>query len=135
MEKTPEDTAMRRAHLMVALAGVAFGLCGFVFFGVRAGSSVAAGAAVASINLLVLSRTVQRMVEGAGASWAGVALLKFLVLMAITYGLIDSGLVQPLGLAVGFGALPFGILLAGAFAAPVGDRPVDIDPNVKSDHA
>lgn len=135
MEKTPDDTAMRRAHLTVALVGVTFGLVGFVFFGVRAGSSVVAGATIASINLIVLSRTVQKMVEGAGASWAGVALAKFLVLMAITYGLIESGLVQPLGLAVGFGALPLGILIAGTLGAASDHRPVDIDPNVKSDHA
>ncbi len=131
MEKTPEDTAMRRAHLTVALVGVAFGLCGFSFFGAKAGLSVLSGALIASVNLLVLSRTVQKMVQGAGASWAGVALLKFLVLMAVTFGLIDSGLVLPLGLAAGFGALPFGILIAGTF----GQSSAAIDPNVKSDHA
>lgn len=135
MEKTPEDSAMRRAHVAVALTGVVFCLCAVSFFGVRAGLSVLAGAAIASINLLVLARTVTKMVEGAGASWAGVALIKFLVLMAVTYGFIDSGIVEPLGLAVGFGALPFGILLATTFGhAPEGER-VEIETNVKSDHA
>jgi hypothetical protein len=61
--------------------------------------------------------------------------------MVVTYGLIESGLVAPLGLAAGFGALPLGVLLSGAFPAPtdLGSSPesasVDIDPNVKSDHA
>lgn len=142
MENTTEDSTMRRAHLTVALVGVVFGLGGLSFFGVRPGLSAFAGALVASANLLVLARTVQKMVQGAGASWAGVALIKFLVLLAVTYGLIQSGLVEPLGLAVGFGALPLGILLAGTFPAPAlpsSALPADfrdvIDTNVKSDHA
>jgi hypothetical protein len=154
MEKTTEDSAMRRAHLTVAAAGALLGLGGVAFFGFHAGASVLVGATVASVNLLVLARTVQKMVQGAGASWAGVAFLKFLVLMAVTYVLIESGLVLPLGLAVGFGALPLGILVAGTFPGPASGSPaddfrVDIDidhratfehaatfeHNVKSDHA
>lgn len=134
MEKTPEDSTMRRAHLTVAAAGILLALGGLIFFGLRPGLSVLTGAAIASVNLFVLARTVQKMVQGAGASWAGIALIKFLVLMAVTYGLIESGLVEPLGLAVGFGALPLGILLAGTF--PSTSVPAaTFDPNVKSDHA
>jgi hypothetical protein len=129
-ESTTEDGAMRRTHLSVAAVGIAFALCGLSFFGAFTGVSVLAGAVIATLNLLVLSRTVHRMVAGGGASWAGVALIKFLVLMAVTYGLIHNHLVQPLALAVGFGALPFGILIASA----VGPAAV-IDPNVESDHA
>lgn len=89
------------------------------------------GALIASLNLLVLARTVRSIVDGGGASWAGVALLKFLVLLAVTYGLIHNRLVSPLALAVGFGALPFGILLAGTFGAPREDS----TPSIESDHA
>lgn len=134
MEKATEDSTMRRTHLAVASVGIVLGLSGLVFFGVHPGLSVFSGAAVASVNLFVLSRAVHKMVQGAGASWAGIALIKFLVLMAVTYGLIDSGLVEPLSLAVGFGALPLGILLAGTF--PSTSVPAaTFDPNVKSDHA
>jgi hypothetical protein len=116
MEKTPEDSAMRRTHQAVAVVGVALSLCGLSFFGVFVGVSVLIGATVAGLNLLVLARTVRAMVEGRSASWAGVALLKFLVLLAVTYGLITHGFVHPLALAVGFGALPFGILVAGTMS-------------------
>ena len=141
MEKNPEDSAMRRTHLAVALVGAAFALAGAIFFGAFTGVSVFLGGAIASLNLLVLSRTVRRMVEGAGASWAGVALIKFLVLMAVTYGLIDNQLVQPLSLAVGFGALPFGILISGALGGHDDDagsadlRPAEIPRRVERDHA
>jgi hypothetical protein len=101
--------------------GVAASIAGLSFFGPFVGFSVLVGATVASANLYVLSRTVRGMVEGGGSSWAGVALLKFLVLLAVTYGLIHYQFVGPLALAVGFGALPFGILLAGTFAAPRAD--------------
>lgn len=134
---------------MVALVGAVLGFGGLSFFGLRPGLSALAGASIASVNLFVLSRTVQKMVQGAGASWAGVALTKFFVLMLVTYGLIQSGIVEPFGLAVGFGALPLGILLAGILPAetmPAQAMPAQtmrapslpsetFDPHVKSDHA
>lgn len=121
METTPEDKAMRRTHLAVAIVGAVFSFSGLVFYGPSVGMSVLLGASVAAANLMVLSRTVRAMVDGGGSTWAGVALLKFLVLLAVTYGLIHYKLVGPLALAVGFGALPLGILLAGTFSAPRSD--------------
>jgi hypothetical protein len=123
METTPEDNAMRRTHLAVAIVGIVFSFSGLVFYGPSVGLSILVGATVATANLIVLSRTVRAMVDGGGATWAGIALLKFLVLLAVTYGLIHYKLVGPLALAVGFGALPLGILLAGTFAAPRTDDP------------
>jgi hypothetical protein len=134
MEKNPEDNAMRRTHLAVALVGAAFAFCGFVFFGKAAAMSIFVGATLASVNLKVLSNTVSRLVQGSSAPWVGVALLKFIVLMAIVYALIEFQWVQSLGLALGFLALPVGILL-GAGLSTSSDSEGNYDSSVGSDHA
>jgi hypothetical protein len=139
MESNPEDSAMKRAHVFVLCVGVAVALFAFSFLGSAVALSSAVGSGVASLNLLVLSRTVQRMVEGGGGSWALVAVVKFLVLLSTTYLLIDRGIVEPLGLALGFGALPFGILLAGTTGGTHEHGSLPPGPNAsataKTDHA
>jgi hypothetical protein len=77
------------------------------------GMSVAVGAGMAYANLAVLARSVSRLLGGAGGSWAAVFVLKFGALLALTYLLIDRELVSPLGLALGFGALPLGVTVGG----------------------
>ncbi len=119
METIPEDKAMKRAHRMVWLAGAAFSLGGLSLFGSSFGAGVFVGALIASLNLQVLSKSVRSVVEEGRSGWAGAAVLKFLVLLAVTYGLLDRGYVQPLALAVGFGALPLGILLSGTLGVPL----------------
>lgn len=118
MENPTEENTMRQTHRAVVICAALFAGCGWIFFGSATGLSIAAGGTVAALNLLVLSRTVQNLVAGQRSSWALIAVLKFIVLLAVTYGLIASGLVLPLGLAVGFGALPLGILIAGMLSAP-----------------
>jgi hypothetical protein len=144
METIPEDTAMQRTHKAVATVGGVLSVVALSFFGGKVGVGVFAGAVVASLNLLVLSRTVRNVVDGGQASWAAIAVLKFLTLMAVTYGLLKNHLVDPMGLAFGFGALPFGIVLAGTFSSsPHADVPsgtthpsaVSGRRTVESDHA
>jgi len=134
MENNPEDNAMRRTHLALALVGAVFAFSGFMFFGQKVGLSVFFGAALASANLKILSSTVRRLVQGSSAPWVGVALLKFVVLMAVVYAIIDFQWVQPLGLAMGFLALPVGILLGAGFPAQA-ESNTDYDSSVGSDHA
>jgi hypothetical protein len=114
----------------VAVVGVLLAAAGLAFFGIRAAGSVLIGALVALGNLWVLARAVKNLLAGGQAKWAGVAFLKFLVLLAVTYGLVKSGVIDPLTLAVGFGSLPLGILVAGTFFAPA-------DPSLvkDTDHA
>ncbi len=108
---------MKRTHQTVAVIGLVLALASTSWAGLSFGGSVAVGALVASVNLYVLSRSVHKLVDGASPSWAVVAGLKFIVLLGVTYVLIDSGIIKPLALAVGFGALPLGILLAGLLGA------------------
>ena len=99
-----------------------------VFVSVRFGVSALVGASVAVANLWVLSRAVRNLLSGAGSRspWAIVAAAKFFVLLGVTYALVRSGVIAPLGLALGFGALPVGILLSG-LASP--------RPREETDHA
>lgn len=117
METNHDDKVLMRTQLSVLGMGALLCLFSLVLFGSTAWFSTAVGVAIASLNLLVLSKTVQHMVQGGGGSWAVIAGVKFLVLLGVTYLLIDSRLVTPLGLALGFGALPFGILVGSALGS------------------
>lgn len=129
-----DDQAMRRAFGAVAASGLVLSILSVVLVDVRFGASAFLGALVALANLWVLARAVRNLLSGTGsnAPWALVAVAKFFVLLGITYALVKSDLVSPLGLAAGFGALPLGILFAGVGGArgPVGARHVE-----ESDHA
>ncbi len=121
---THDDPAMRRAYGAVLLVGIALATCTSAFVSVQFGASVVVGAIVATANLWVLSRAVRNLLAPAGNKlpWSAVAVAKFFVLLALSYGLVKCGAVLPLGLAVGFGALPFGILLSGTFALSGGEE-------------
>jgi hypothetical protein len=130
---------MKRAEIAVALIGATISTLAWGGFGFSFGASAFVGAALATANLVVLSRSVARLLEGSSPKWAMVALLKFIVLFGVTFVLIRRALVEPLGLAVGFGALPLGILLASAFGGERFDEKeesTDSDSTAKEmDHA
>lgn len=119
---------------MVWASGAVLALSGLSFFGSAALTGIFVGALIASLNLEILSRSVRSMVEGRRGGWAGIAVLKFVGLLAVTYVLIDRGYVEPLFLAVGFSALPSGILLSGTLAPSFPDTPSPSDslPSVPS---
>lgn len=135
---TAADPTMRRAYLAVGVAGLIFAVGAGSFLGLRAGISVVLGALVALANLWVLEKTVRNLLGGAQVKWGAVAVLKFIVLLVVTFGLVRSGFVLPLGLALGFGALPFGIFAAGTFgvpADPADSSPVNPSSSQETDHA
>ena len=117
--------------------GALFVVAAFGYFSGRAAFSVFCGAAIASLNLWVLSRSVSNLLSGQSSGWAAAAAFKFVALLALVYLLLQSGAVGTIGLAVGFGALPLGILLAGVFGTP--QEPSSLSAtrpkNAESDHA
>ena len=117
MTTTTVEPALSRALWAVAICGALLALASLSIFNVRAGLSVLVGAAIGVINLFVLARSVSRLLAGGGASWGVVVVIKLLGLLAVTFLLIRFALVDSLGLAVGFGALPLGIVFAGLFGA------------------
>lgn len=117
MKNDPEDLALRQAHRAVLFVGAVFVLIALGYVSGHAALSVFFGAGIAAVNLWLLSKSVRNLISGQNTGWAAAAALKFVALLGIIYLLIDSGLVLPVGLAVGFGALPVGILLAGVFGS------------------
>jgi len=95
-------------------------------FGLRAGASVGAGAALAAANLWTLAYIVVSLLPKTGpgaqaqsrAAWTLVAVVKMVGLLAIAWLLMRYGPGSPLGMLVGLCALPIGI----AIGSLVGDR-------------
>jgi len=127
------DARLRTSIRAVAIAGAALALFALAFAGVGAAVSVATGAALAAGNLWLLARIVTALLpdDRAGAEaqsragWALVAVLKMLGLLALAWLLMRHGVVSPLPMLIGFGALPIGI----AIGSLVSDRtpPPDSD--------
>ena len=120
------DARLRTSIRAVAIAGAVLVLLALAFAGAGAALSVAAGAGLAAGNLWLLARTVSGLLPDdrpgaeaqSRAGWALVAVLKMLGLLALAWLLMRHGLVSPLPMLVGFGALPIGI----AIGSLVSDR-------------
>lgn len=132
---TRNDPTLRRAYGAVAGAGLVVAVSCATFLSPAWGASALAGAAIALGNLWVLSRAVRNLFAAEGSAavpWSLVAVLKFFALLGVTYLLVKSRHVEPLGLALGFGALPLGIVLGSLLQAPgSAGRPL----NGETDHA
>ena len=110
----------------VVVTGGTLVLVALAFSGAEAALSVAAGSGLAAGNLWLLARIVTALLpdDGPGAEaqsragWALVAVLKMLGLLALAWLLMGHGIVSPLPMLVGFGALPIGI----AIGSLVSDR-------------
>jgi ATP synthase I chain len=110
----------------VVITGAVLSLFALAFAGPGAALSVAAGAGLAAGNLWLLARTVTALLPddrpGAEAQsrggWALVAVLKMFGLLALAWLLMRHGIVSPMPMLIGFGALPIGI----AIGSLVSDR-------------
>jgi hypothetical protein len=116
MKPNSDENAMRRTHVAVGLVGVSLALAAWFWGGRALALGTAVGATVAALNLWVLARTVRNLLSGLSMSWGAVAAGKFLILMAVTYLALNSSFLSPLGFALGVGALPLGIVIAGLIA-------------------
>jgi hypothetical protein len=107
------DPRFVTAMVAVGSLGVLMAATAAYTWGARMAFSVGTGSLIATSNLYVLSRIVGAMVKGgAGAgAWGVVALVKMVVLFGGIWILMTHGLVDPMGLVVGYGALPIGIAI------------------------
>ena len=120
------DARMRMSIRAVVWTGGVLTLCALAFAGLGAGVSVAAGAGLAAGNLWLMARIVTALLPDdspgaesqSRAGWALVAVLKMFGLLAAAWLLMRHGIVSPLPMLVGFGALPIGI----AIGSLVSDR-------------
>lgn len=129
------DPRVRTAIAAVAAAGAALTLAALLLRP-RAGLSVAAGAAIAVLNLWVIARIVGSLLPGhrAGAraqsraGWGLVALLKMLGLFAVVGLLMRHGLVSALPLVAGFCSLPIGIVIGSLVSDRSAHEPDEDQP-------
>ncbi|MFO0666678.1 MAG: ATP synthase subunit I [Polyangiaceae bacterium] len=133
MAAPPRD-AIRTTLVNVAAAGLTFGIASIFYKDPRITVSVFIGAAVALLNLWVLSKIVKSLMpetEGAPAregsldadgakasedekpkgSWGILAVVKIFALFGGAFALWKSGLALPIPTLIGYGALPIGIVV------------------------
>jgi hypothetical protein len=104
---------IRHAILGTAGAGAVFSVGALVSSGLRAASSVALGAALATGNLYLLARLVRRR-TAAGQPSQGMAffvLFKIAALLFAAFLILKFGVADPLPFIVGCGALPVGLVV------------------------
>jgi hypothetical protein len=121
------DGRLLSALIAVVLTGTLLAVAARLLWGMRLAISVEAGGAIAASNLYVLSRIVHGMtlsgLSGAGggaAAWGVVALVKMLLLFGGIWWVMARGLADPIGLVVGYGALPIGIAIGSIVSDKTG---------------
>jgi hypothetical protein len=113
------DPRIRASLVGIAIVGAAFSVAATILWSLRAGWSVAAGAAVGALNVYAIARIVAALAPADDVGrpqsrvvWALLAVLKLLGLFSIVGLLIGYRLVSPPAMVGGFAALPFGIAIA-----------------------
>ena len=116
-EKSDDQAGVRRSIIAVSIVGLVGALAAFWLGGMASARSVAIGAAIGVANLWLLAQMVRGFLtrKGVVAPWGIVAVLKFVLLFGAMYVLVKSRLVDILPCAIGFGALPVGIVFAELF--------------------
>ena len=115
--KTDEERGLRAALWAIALSGAALTLASPFVLGRDGVVGVALGSVIAAFNLWSLGRIVRAFMNGAGLPWVLLAALKLFGLLAVVAVVLKLGITTVIPLAVGYGALPLGIVFAQLGAA------------------
>ena len=115
--KTDEERGLRAALWAIALSGAALTLASPFVLGRDGVLGVALGSVIAAFNLWSLGRIVRAFMNGAGLRWVLLAALKLVGLLAVVAVVLQLGITTVIPLAVGYGALPLGIVFAQLGAA------------------
>lgn len=95
-------------------------LAPFVVAHEHAQRSVAIGALLAAGNLAAIGLVVRGVMRGALLSWGSLASVKFMLLLGAVWLVLKNQWAGPLPLALGYAALPLGIVIGQLFRpAPV----------------
>ncbi len=117
-DATKTEDSISPVLLVVATVGAASAAIAGIAFGPATMLGVAAGGALATLNLWAFGRIVRAfLAPGAKLAWSLLAALKLGGLFAVVYGLTRSGLVDIVPLIAGYAALPVGIVVAQLRAA------------------
>lgn len=118
MPRSDEDrNGLRAALFAVAISGALLTLASPFVLGRGGMVGVALGAAIATLNLWALGRIVRAFMNGAGLPWVLLAAFKLIGLVALLALVLELGVTTVIPLAVGYGALPVGIVFAQLGAA------------------
>jgi hypothetical protein len=109
------DASLTAAYFGVAVSG-AFVLSGAaVFAGARVAAGVAAGIVLALGNLWLIEQFVKTYLRAARGRFSVIAFFKAAGLVTLAAIVVKSGAVDVLPLVLGFGALPLGVVIGGAW--------------------
>jgi len=114
---TDEERGVRAALWAIALSGAALTLGSFFVLGRESVPGVALGSLIAAFNLWSLGRIVRAFMNGAGLPWVLLAALKLVGLLAVVGVVLKLGITTVIPLALGYVALPLGIVFAQLGAA------------------
>jgi hypothetical protein len=117
MQSPDEETGLRAALWGIASTGAVLTLASPFVLGTRGAIGVALGSALAAFNLWALARIVRAFMNGAGLPWVLLAALKLIGLLVVVALVLQLGITTVVPLAVGYGALPIGIVFAQLGAA------------------
>jgi hypothetical protein len=124
--RTDDDQGVRAALIAIAITGGLLTLASPFVLGKSAIVGVALGAGIAAFNLWALARIVRAFMNGAGLPWVLLGAMKLFGLLALVALVLHLGIASVLPLAIGFVALPIGIVFAQLGAA---QRPVTSTPH------
>jgi hypothetical protein len=118
----PRGRARRFAWHFVSVLLGASALTSLVA-GQHAGISAALGVALAGANLFLMQRITSAMTgpggTGGSPAWGLALPFKLVALVGVAYGLVSSGVAQPVPLAMGFALLPLtGVFLPRPSSVP-----------------
>ena len=117
MPSPDEESGVRAALWGIALTGAVLTLASPFVLGAHAILGVALGSAIAAFNLWALARIVRAFMNGAGLPWVLLAALKLIGLLAFVAVVLKLGITTVVPLAIGYVALPIGIVFAQLGAA------------------
>jgi hypothetical protein len=109
-----DSRGVRRALIAISIFGLLGTGAALWLGGMQPARSVAFGAGIAAGNLWLLAQMVRAFLakKGSTAPWGIIAVLKYCVLFGAMYVLVKTRTVDILPFAIGFGALPVGIVFA-----------------------
>jgi hypothetical protein len=109
-EAAPDSGMTHLVWPVAAVAAVLTALSPFIV-GMENLRGVAIGGALAAANLAAIALVVRGVMRGALLSWGSLAGVKFVVLLFVTWIVIKNQWAGVLPLALGYAALPLGIVV------------------------
>jgi hypothetical protein len=111
-----DKRTLRRLTVYVLGASAILTALGFVVGGAELGFGALAGAIFGSLNWIAMRYVAERLMVASAkgkAVWGTLLVVKMTLTLGVTWGVLATGVVDPIGFAIGLSGLVLG-LLAGA---------------------